>query len=129
MVLFYHLKKSNFLNHTYYFDDYKAFSFKEISGNYEGFISEEGYLNGLGIVIDNEKKYGSVGNFVNGIENGKHLHITNDGFYGYEYDMGVVIDEQKFGFAGGDAKEFGDVFFVVLTLLYTYQGLTLLYTY
>ncbi len=88
--------------YVYYFDDYKAFSFKEISGNYEGFISEEGYLNGLGIVIDNEKKYGSVGNFVNGIENGKHLHITNDGFYGYEYDMGVVINEQKFGFAGGD---------------------------
>lgn len=85
---------------VYFSDDYLNINSKNDLFNYEGVFDENG-PNGYGIEINksSENEHASIGKFVNGKRDGKHLLLNESSIFGVTYEMGEIIESQDLGFA------------------------------
>ena len=83
---------------VYFFED--KLTSENDSFNYEGVFDENG-PNGYGIEINKtiENEHASIGKFVNGKRDGKHLLLNESSIFGVTYEMGEIIESQDLGFA------------------------------
>ena len=83
-----------------FYEDYINLTTKDNLFNYEGVFDENG-PNGYGIEINksSENKHASIGKFVNGLRDGKHLLVNESSIFGVTYEMGEIIESQDLGFA------------------------------
>lgn len=83
-----------------FYEDYINLTTKDNLFNYEGVFDENG-PNGYGIEINksSENKHASIGKFVNGLRDGKHLLVNESSIFGVTYEMGEITESQDLGFA------------------------------
>jgi C1A family cysteine protease len=85
---------------VYFYEDYLNINSENDSFNYEGVFDENG-PNGFGVEINKSKenRHASIGKFVNGKRDGKHLLLNESSIFRVTYEMGEITESQDLGFA------------------------------